>query len=160
MKHTIQSIRWVVAARSGRCAQAASGTHAVMRQPTRGRRAFSLIELIVVIGIIVIVGAMTYPILAGLTRGSRAEAGLNSVNTALAAARTLATQAKASLDPPIAGARFSGAAVIFTPAGEMRLVESKQDAQDGASPPKYLAESSKHGFADVQIGRASCRERV
>ena len=50
------------------------------------------------------------------------------------------------MDPPVTGASFNGAAVIFTPAGEMRLVEHDQMAKDGTGNPMS---SIRHGYIDI-----------
>jgi hypothetical protein len=50
------------------------------------------------------------------------------------------------MDPPVPGARFGGAAVIFTPCNEMRIVENDQLAKDGSG--KYLS-PSRRGYNDV-----------
>src|SRR5262245_18677578 len=84
----------------------AGRTPGAVRWRVRRGAGFTMMELLTVIGLIILLAALVLPILGGMVHGSRREAGFNSVNVALAAARTAATQTKVSMDPPATGASF------------------------------------------------------
>ena len=101
----------------------------------RGRRAFSLVELLVVLTVIAIAVGITFPLLNVLRQGGRISAATNTVSVAVDAARLLAvTSDKFTITglPTGQQATYDGTAVIFTPSGECRLVVNDQLAQDGA----------------------------
>ncbi len=105
--------------------------------PTRlcGLRAFSLVELLVVLTVIAIAVGITFPLLNVLRQGGRISAATNTVSVAVDAARLLAvTSDKFTITglPTGQQATYDGTAVIFTPSGECRLVVNDQLAQEPA----------------------------
>ena len=111
--------------------------------------AFTLIEMIVVVAIVGILLLITFPTLAILTKHNRAEAGTNTIEVAVALARAFAPRKVPSLgiiNPSFPSATYSGTAIIFTPGGEIRLVENDQVALQPGSTP---LEPSFNGYADI-----------
>ena len=104
--------------------------------------------------IIALVAGLVFPMLSKLSRSGRAEAGINTVAVAVKAARGLAPRTKVvPIDPPFSTATptYDGVAILFTPAGEMRLVENDMYALNGAgNPVEGLGGSiSYNAYADV-----------
>lgn len=104
-------------------------------RPRTTRRAFTLMELLVVLGLIAIAVGITVPALDALQRSGRGGAAANSISVAVNAARIYNHRIGHS-DLGDAGwpyadeARYSGTAALFTPAGEVRLVVNDQAASD------------------------------
>ena len=101
------------------------------------RRGFSLIELLVVISIIAIVLALTFPMISAMQRDNSTSAGINSVTIAVTAARRYATNPNyrfvlTDINPgnakPDEPGMYSGVAAVFTPAGEIRLTKNTEGA--------------------------------
>lgn len=98
------------------------------------RPGFSLIEMLVVISIIAIVLAVSFPMIGAMTRDSNTSTGVNAISVAIPSARRYATKNTVfsnDLDPatPITEqGLYSGAAAIFTPANEIRLVKNTEQA--------------------------------
>lgn len=99
------------------------------RSPHRPRpsRAFTLIELMVVLLIIVIVSAITFPFLGAMNRDIAATNGINTVQAATTAARAYAVRPRDTrvVDPSQGlTAEYSGVAALFTPDNLIRLIEN------------------------------------
>ncbi|MEM0913610.1 MAG: prepilin-type N-terminal cleavage/methylation domain-containing protein [Planctomycetota bacterium] len=89
--------------------------------------AFTLVEMIVVISIIAIAAAITFPFVGAMTRDLNATNGVNTVQAATTAARAYATRDKATtvLDATLGiTADYSGSAALFTPDNLIRIVEN------------------------------------
>ncbi len=163
-------------------------------------RGFTLIELMVVIGIISLVAMIGFPVIRSITRYSREGSGANTVAMAVAAARGYASrtpleaeffsgdltvvlkgQLEAMLGPnptPMQGELadrkgsgvYSGAAALFTPAGEIRMIENchqayyefgnrgpwplercRADDTDPFFAPNKSPRNELNGFADIRI---------
>ena len=121
--------------------------------------AFTLIELLVVMSIIAIMGAITIPAMTYLTKSGKVEAGMNAISVAAASTRAYAgrdLQHKfRDVDNDDANGEqegtYSGVAMIFTPANEIRIVENVAEAKDGSG--NYLelnASPSRSGYADLE----------
>ncbi|MEM1209767.1 MAG: type II secretion system protein [Planctomycetota bacterium] len=114
------------------------------RTAPTARRGFTLVELIVVLSIIVIASAITFPFIGAMTRDLSATSGVNTVQAATMAARAYATRDKsarvldANAAPPIT-AEYSGSAALFTPDNLIRIVEN---AGNGAEDARYLTNST------------------
>ena len=118
--------------------------------PAYFRSAFTLIEMLVVIAIIVIMMSISFPFISALSRDTDVATGVNAV--ALAGTTAQAYSTKGQLvwgspdlmqDPPnplYAGnitpdpGVFSGVAAIFTPANEIRLTKNIANAFDNGVP--------------------------
>ncbi|MEX0654821.1 MAG: prepilin-type N-terminal cleavage/methylation domain-containing protein [Phycisphaeraceae bacterium] len=101
-----------------------------MTTPAAG---FTIVELLVAIGIIGIIVAIAVPATRSMLTYSRGEAGVNSVSIAVNAARIynhrLTQDDLGGVGLPYADeARYSGTAMIVTPAGEIRLAINDQAA--------------------------------
>lgn len=102
----------------------------------RTRHGFTLVELLLVITIIGVLAALTFPAVNAMRRETDRAIGINSVTFGVAAARSYATEKINSPDLPEFGpdpdpsgpAEYSGAAALFTPAGEIRLVRNGTSA--------------------------------
>jgi len=130
-----------------------------------GTRGFTLVELIVVLSIIVIASAITFPFLGAMTRDLAASNGVNTVQAATTAARAYATRDRSSLvigfdtvtGEPIS-ADYSGAAALFTPNNLIRLVENdgaglRLQNRDGLIEVAYKSDNIVlNGFEDI-VGR-------
>ncbi|MEM9753302.1 MAG: prepilin-type N-terminal cleavage/methylation domain-containing protein [Planctomycetota bacterium] len=101
---------------------------------SRRARGFTLIELLVVISILTLVIGLSFPYLRGMIRSSAEQMAANSVANAVSAARSFAVRYKPFTDSPSYtnrtaesnGDGYSGAAVVVTPANELRLVENDE----------------------------------
>ncbi len=94
--------------------------------------AFTTVELLLVIGIVVIMAATIVPVVNFMLSKNNIKVGINTIQVAVAANRPYAVRKKIALgdiDPAYPGAEYSGTAIIFTPAGELRLVENNQMAK-------------------------------
>jgi type II secretory pathway pseudopilin PulG len=121
-------------------------TNSMRNGLARRVRAFTIIELITVVTIVVMVMGSMFPLLATMRKLGRLQAATDTVNGACTAARSRAVLSHASLDPPVPGARFRGAAVIFTPCNEIRIVEMDQNATNGSVQP---LQPNHSGYKDV-----------
>ncbi len=105
-------------------------------------RGFTLVELIVVVAVIAVVAAIVLPALGALQRGGRLEGTVNTITNAMSSLRARAATPVGDMHPEVPGARFGGAAGIFS-ANEVHLALHDQRARDGATylqtmdPPRY-----------------------
>ena len=129
-----------------------------MRQPSsqtrRGRRGFSITELLVSISLVVLLIGITYPFLAAVTSGSRVEAGLNIVGMSSDVARQW-VQAKSWANDGSTSAptleSYSGTAAIYCPTNEIRIVFNDRTAEATSGTPAFLEDrgTSVNGFKDI-----------
>lgn len=123
-------------------------TPATQRPPRRA--GFSLMELLVVISIIAIIMAISFPFINALRNGSRIEAGLNTVGVASDVARQWVGPSRWATDFSTAGgggASYSGTAVIFCPTREARITINDRTANGPAGLLELLT-PAKNGYAD------------
>ena len=124
------------------------------------RAAFTLIEMLVVISIITIVLVLSFPMIGAMKRDSSASSGVNTISVAIPSARRYATSDITfpnDLDLTTPGNQagvYSGAAALFTPAGEIRLVSQKNTANAWSDFPtgSPLLERHGPGINDLQNG--------
>jgi prepilin-type N-terminal cleavage/methylation domain-containing protein len=110
------------------------------------RLGFSLIEMLVVVSIIAVVLALSFPMIGAMRRDSSVSAGVNTIAQAASAIRLYATRnvvfpTDLLIDDPrragtigSQGGLYSGAAAIFTPAGEIRLTRNYAQARSSDLP--------------------------
>lgn len=126
------------------------------------RRAFTLIEMLVVVSIIVILAGITFPVIGALSDGSRESSAINAISAAVDTARNFATRGSVPGFDDVngdgtggdlsRGAGYSGAAIVFTPGGELRITENDPSAQQGSN---YLElelfnnNGTHNGYRDV-----------
>ncbi len=95
--------------------------------------------MLIVITIISIVLALSFPMIADMKQSISASSGANAIAITVAAARRYATDPKntfalTDVDPRIGTGSsepglYSGVAALFTPAGEIRLVKNDENAR-------------------------------
>ncbi len=112
------------------------------------RSAFTLTELLVVMGVIVLLMALGIPSVRSMLKAEQYRTGINTASAAIAAARAYATQSKG-----FSIGKYDGAAVIFTPGGECRIVVNDEEFVDGTgSSPNPLEEdvsANRNGYIDA-----------
>lgn len=126
------------------------------------RYGFTLAELLVVIAVMgLLLGTLSMG-LGATKRMGQTEAAINTISAAVAAIRSYATQDKPDMedtraDDPVtySGFTYSGVALIFTPAGELRLVENDQNARNSSNnfleSPTVISGTTAYrsGYADL-----------
>jgi len=116
-----------------------------MPKPARSYRhaAFTVTELILVIAIFAVLLGIGLPVINAIQAYGSEANGVGQVTNAVVAARAYATR-------PVVFAEhgaYSGAAALFTPSGQIRLVENVPDLEDEDG----LLEPSRSGYADIPI---------
>lgn len=120
----------------------------------RSAAGFSIVELMVSIGIIGLLIGISFPFISAMTTGSRVEAGLNIVGMSSDVARQW-VQAESWADDGIAnatnpsGESYSGTAAIYCPTGEIRIVSNNRFAKDTGSNFLEGAGSTTNGYKDL-----------
>ncbi|MEM1107127.1 MAG: prepilin-type N-terminal cleavage/methylation domain-containing protein [Planctomycetota bacterium] len=107
---------------------------------SRRRTAFTLVELLVVISILALLVGLSFPFLRQMVSSTSEQMAAGSLSNAVSAARAYSTRFKPFLDVEQRtlktsaddGDGYSGAAVIVTPANELRIVENDEVATDNA----------------------------
>ncbi|MEM7624662.1 MAG: prepilin-type N-terminal cleavage/methylation domain-containing protein [Planctomycetota bacterium] len=130
-------------------------------QPARRRDAgFSLIELLVVISIATLLIGVSFPFLRQMVRSSSETLAADNLSNAVAAARAFSTRYKPFTDQLPNGKSaeddgdgYSGAAVIVTPANELRIVENFERATDSSNNRLELPSGTqfiRNGYAHIE----------
>ena len=125
------------------------------------RGGFTIVELLAVLAIMGLLMAILFPAYNAMKRSNRATSAENTITTGVVAARAYATRRLNGrfLDIPIQlpsgdilrsqSGQYSGVAILFTPSGEMRLVENVWHAQDKASAYLELKSPPQDGYDDI-----------
>lgn len=125
-------------------------------RPTRPRRAaFSIIELLVVISIIALLSAISFPFLKNSLQSTAVNAAAGQVSNSLSAARVYATRDQPFISAKRVGSTlrtaqdngdgYSGTIVLFGPDNSLRVMANDQNAYD----PVNLATSA--GWLELQV---------
>ncbi len=131
---------------------------------------FTLPELLVVVAILVFVMLAAFPIIGSMRRDLAVSTATNTVSVTVAAARAHSTKrvitgninfnTSGTGGPNYSTLPWGGAAALFCPGGEVRIVEAWESAEDqngdplatykyaDITDPNYLAPS--YGFFDVE----------
>lgn len=126
-------------------------------KPYRTRRAagFSITEMIVVVGILVGVMLILFPVLGALIGGNRVESGLNVAGAAADVARQWVSPSRWDSDSTdsVQYEQYNGTAALFCPTGEIRIVVNDRYARSGGD---YLEDSvttpsplANNGYKDM-----------
>ena len=116
--------------------------------PPAQRRGFTLVEMLMVVSIMFLVLALSIPVTKVYLRDVRETTGINTVTAAAAAARSFADRDIPHLGAAgvIPGATYDGTAILFTPSGELRLIENNQTAKNTTGG---WLEPGLDGFVDI-----------
>lgn len=141
-----------------------------MKRPAHTTRpGFTLIEMLVVIAIISIVLAISFPMIGAMQRDTNASSAVNTISVAIPTARRYATDKISFFDVDLSTTEveqglYSGAAALFTPAGEVRFIKNQESAearyrggylerytQGYATQGAGLPKRELNGFEDIDI---------
>lgn len=126
------------------------------------RSGMTILELITVVIIVAVIMGLIFPTLGALRRSTRGAGGANAVQAAVVAARAFATRDRdgrfieigGQPCQPSFGCGDSGAAIVFTPNGDMRIVENTPFAGDENG--MFMELSGLSGYIDI-AGRDAIR---
>ena len=125
-----------------------------MQQPSRQTRrrmhGFSITELMVSVGIIVLLIGISYPFIAELNRSSRVEAGLNIAGMSVDVTRQWVEAEAWANDGSTAAPTlesYSGTAALYCPTGEVRILINDRFAQNTSGD--YLEDIGLNGYKDL-----------
>ena len=118
------------------------------------RGAFTIIELLVVVSIMMALMALMFPYLRGMVRSIQLSSAFNTVSSTGDQARTYATQLQiADADrawPRVPGADFTGVAMVVSHTGEIRLTWNNQFAKrTGLPSPSFLETANFNGYCNL-----------
>ena len=125
------------------------------------RKAFSLIELLVVISIIALLTGISFPVVRTLLRNTAVNTAESQVNNALTAARVFATRSNSFVSARSIGGTlrtskdsgdgFSGAIVLFATDNTLRICENDENALDRTNSPNWLEffNPGRNGYTPV-----------
>lgn len=123
------------------------------RYTQTSRNGFTLPELIVVTAVAIILLGSLAPALSALRGATQMQAAINTISVATTTARAYATLSVNDLDGTardLEDLRYSGTAMLFTPAGELRLVRNDQLARNGSNNLLQTETSERrNGYTDI-----------
>lgn len=114
--------------------------------------AFTLVELLIVIAIISLLMALAFPAIAVMARLTRGGAAETTIGVAVRTASAYAGKPKRTATNPAGGLDLAsnGAAILFTPNGDMRILQTDLYAYDDATAaPLQTLAITRYGYTDV-----------
>lgn len=108
------------------------------------RNGFTLAELLVVITVIVLLFTVVAPNFSSMISSGIEDSAVSVISAATATARVYATRTQS-----FSAGSYQGAALLFTPSGEVRIVRHIEEAADGGGQ-RLVDKSPPHaGYADL-----------
>ena len=109
------------------------------------RSGFTLAELLVVITVIVLLFTVVAPNFSAMISSGIEDSAVSVISAATATARVYATRTQS-----FSAGSYQGAALLFTPSGEVRIVRHVENAVDGNGTVRLVDKSPPHaGFEDL-----------
>ena len=108
------------------------------------RRGFTLAELLVVITVIVLLFTVVAPNFNAMISAGIEDSAVSVISAATATARVYATRTQS-----FSAGSYQGAALLFTPSGEVRVVHHIEAAADGLGQRLVDKSPPKAGYADL-----------
>ena len=109
---------------------------------TRG--GFTLAELLVVITVIVLLFTVVAPNFSNMLSAGMEDSAVSVISAATATARVYATRTQS-----FSAGSYQGAALLFTPSGQVRIVRHIESAVDGGGQRLVDKSPPKAGYADL-----------
>jgi len=117
------------------------------------RHAFTLVELLVVISIIAVLMTLAFPAISLMQRLTRGGAAETTIGVAVRTAAAYAVKPKPAIsNPNYPSVSFysNGAAILFTPNGDIRILESDRLAKDTAGNFLQVGTPPRFGYKDIE----------
>ena len=106
---------------------------------------FTLAELLVVITVIVLLFTVVAPQFSGMISAGIEDSAVSVISAATATARVYATRTQS-----FSAGSYQGAALLFTPSGEVRIVRHVESAVDGNGTVRLVDKNPPHaGYEDL-----------
>ena len=114
------------------------------KSPNAKRRGFTLAELLVVITVIVLLFTVVAPNFSDMISSGIEDSAVSVISAATATARVYATRTQS-----FSAGSYQGAALLFTPGGEVRIVRHIESAADGGNTRLVDKSPPLAGYEDL-----------